>query len=193
MPFDQSILDGIVRMAREQERSLITIDGPCASGKTTLAAQLAERLSAAVVHMDDYVIPHAQKTEERLAVPGGNCDDERLFHEVIRPWKEGMLVRMRQYDCRLDRLLPEEVLPESNVLILEGSYCNLPLIRQAADIRFFLDAPWAIREKRLLGRESPESMKRFYDRWIPLENAYFSAYELPDPGCIVIKAPIGVT
>ena len=179
--------DAIAQTIRTQERPLITIDGPCASGKTTFAAQLAEQLSAAVVHTDDYVIPHAQKTGERLAVPGGNCDAERLFHEVIRPWKEGLPVRTRRYDCRRDRLLPEELLPDSSVLILEGSYCNLPVIRQRADMRFFLDTPWEIREKRLRERESTESLKRFFDRWIPLEDAYFSAFGLPDPGCIVIS------
>ena len=50
---------------------LITIDGPCGSGKSTLAAALSQSLGADVVHMDDFVIPHAQKTPERLALPGG--------------------------------------------------------------------------------------------------------------------------
>ena len=33
---------------------------------------LAEALGAAVVHTDDFVVPHAMKTKERLAIPGGN-------------------------------------------------------------------------------------------------------------------------
>lgn len=168
-------------------RLLLTIDGPCASGKTTLAQHLAEALGAAVVHTDDFVIPHAQKTAERLAVPGGNCDAERLLREVIAPWKRGDAVWFRRYDCRQDALLPEEQLPDSRILILEGSYCNLPLLRAYADLFLFVDTPEAIRMDRLRRRESPASFQRFLDRWIPLESQYFAAYHLPDAQCILIR------
>ena len=167
-------------------RLLITIDGPCASGKTTLAEKLAQLLQAHVIHTDDYVVPHAMKTETRLAMPGGNCDVERLMEEVVAPWKEGKTVRYRRYDCRNDRLLEEEELPPVRALILEGSYCNLPPIRERADLRIFLHTPWEVREARLKERESPASLARFYEKWIPLENAYFEAFALPDPGCLVI-------
>jgi len=166
---------------------LITIDGPCASGKTTLAGKLAEMLGAPVLHTDDFVIPHARKTTERLSIPGGNCDAERLVREVIDPWKKGLPVLYQRYDCRADRLLEPERLPDCDILILEGSYSNLPIIREHADVRIFLDTPWEIREKRLAERESAESLQRFHDLWIPLENAYFTAYGLPDDSCIVLK------
>ncbi len=168
-------------------RLLVTLDGPCATGKTTLAQKLAQKFQGEVIHTDDFVIPHAQKTPERLAVPGGNCDAERLAAEVAAPFKAGSTVRYRRYDFRNDVLLPEEQLPDSQVLILEGSYCNLPVLRQYADVRLFLQVPWKIREARLLVRESPASMQQFLARWIPLEDAYFEAYHLPDDGCILIR------
>ena len=168
-------------------RLLVTLDGPCASGKTTLARELAEELCAAVVHTDDFVIPHEQKTKERLAIPGGNCDADRLAGEVVIPWKEGRPVRFRRYDCRAGFLAEPEDLPDRDVLILEGSYCNLPGIRRYADIRLFMDTPAEVREERLRKRESEESLKRFHDLWIPLEDAYFAAYGLPDAGCILLS------
>ena len=167
-------------------RKLVTIDGPCATGKTSLADELAAVFSAFVVHTDDYVIPHAQKTAERLAVPGGNCDRERLVREVVAPWKRGEKVMLRKYDFRHDRLLPAEEVPDVRVLILEGSYCNLPEIRQYADLRFFVTASRDTREERLKKRESPQSLQMFHERWIPLEDRYFSAYALPDRDCILI-------
>lgn len=176
------------RLAEKAGPMLITLDGPCASGKTTLAGELAAAFGAAVIHTDDFVIPHAQKTRERMAVPGGNCDVERLVKEVVAPFKAGDPVRYRRYDCRTDCLQPEEELPFAPCLILEGCYCNLPAIRAYADARLFLDAPWEIRERRLLERESAASMQRFLDRWIPLENAYFEAYHLPDAQCCVIES-----
>ena len=164
-------------------RTLVTIDGPCASGKTTLASQLANILDAAVAHTDDFVVPHAKKTPERLAQPGGNCDWERLVSEVIAPWKTGQTGTYRRYDCHQDSLTLPEPLPTGNILILEGSYCNLPAIRTYADVRVFVNTPEFIRWERLKARESPASLKLFEERWIPLENAYFEAYGLPDGEC----------
>ena len=93
----------------------------------------------------------------------------------------------RRYDFRAGRLLPPETLPDARILILEGSYCNLPEIRRYADVRLFLRASWETREARLRGRESAASMQRFLDLWIPLEDAYFEAFGLPDEGCVLIR------
>ena len=169
-----------------KSRYLITVDGPCASGKTTFAHQLASLLRATVIHTDDFVIPHEQKTVERLAIPGGNCDAERLAAEVLSPWKNGLPVRFRRYDCKKGKMLPAEELPETQLLILEGSYCNLPMLRQYADFRLYLDTPKDLRMKRLRERESDASLRLFMEKWIPLEEAYFKAYGLPDEGILCI-------
>ena len=190
MQHDRKILRDALRKIRGLRRPLVTVDGPCASGKTTFASCLAGILDAAVVHTDDYVVPHSRKTKERLALPGGNCDAERLMREVVTPWRGGLPVLVSRYDCHADRLFPAEPLPECGVLVLEGSYCNLPPIWEAADVRFFLDTPPEIREARLRERESPESLRMFNERWIPLENAYFSAFGLPDAECVVIREPL---
>ena len=181
------VLEHIQKAAEKKDRLLITLDGPCASGKTTFAAALAGELDALVIHTDDFVVPHEQKTAERLAMPGGNCDWERLCHEVVAPWKEGNVPRFQRYDCHHDCLLPPETLDTEHILILEGSYCNLPAIRAYADVRLFMTTPEKTRLERLHRRESQESLQRFFERWIPLENAYFAAYGLPDPGCILVE------
>ena len=183
-------LNAVIRISsapQSRERLTVTLDGPCASGKTTLAGRLAEVFGASVIHTDDFVIPHSMKTPERLAIPGGNCDAERLEREILGPWTQGGTVRYRKYDCASDRLLPEEILPDSRVLIIEGCYCNLPQIRKYADVRLFLDAPWEKRDWRLKMRETEASLKMFYEKWIPLENAYFEAFGLPDGGMEVIS------
>ncbi len=173
-------------------RTLVTIDGPCGSGKSTLAAALAEQLACPVVHMDDYVIPHAMKTPERLAIPGGNADAERLLAEVIRPWLAGKAACVRPYLCHEDRFGEAETLQESPVLILEGTYSNLPDIAKHASLRLFLTIAPDEQQRRLLGRVGPERLQAFNERWIPLENAYFTAYGLPNAGCIVLPQDTGL-
>ena len=182
----ESALRAISEKKTENTRMLVTLDGPCASGKTTLARSLAVVLACDVIHTDDFVVPHSRKTPERLAIPGGNCEWERLVQEVITPWKSGAEVRYRKYDCRADRMKEPELIRSGDILILEGSYCNLPEIRKYADLRLFMNTPEAVRLERLRQRESPPYLEQFFSRWIPLENAYFQAYGLPDPDCLVL-------
>ncbi|MBE5796371.1 MAG: hypothetical protein E7327_03225 [Clostridiales bacterium] len=168
------------------QRILITIDGPCGSGKSTLAEKLSQATGAAVIHMDDFVIPHAQKTPERLSVPGGNADTERLSGEVLRPWACGKTVSFRKYLCHEDAYSEPETLPSGRYLIVEGTYSNLPAIAEHAGFRLFLTVTPQTQQRRLLQRVGPERIHAFNERWIPLENAYFAAYSLPDDGCMVI-------
>ena len=66
---------------------LVAIDGRCTAGKTTLAGLLQGKRSCNVVHMDDFYLPFAKRTPERMAQPGGNMDFERLLSEVLLPLK----------------------------------------------------------------------------------------------------------
>lgn len=184
-----SLKDAIDRIFREKEkkqRIIVAIDGPCASGKTTLAGVLAPVFGAGVVHTDDFVIPHWMKTPERLRVPGGNLDDKRLTEEVLEPWAKGERPGYHRYDCHGGCFVPAGPVPEGDVLILEGSYALLPSVRRFADVSIFVSAPWEARKERLIKREGPGSFERFMALWIPLENAYFEAYGLPDGDCVVI-------
>ena len=46
----------IETLLAEQEHVFVAIDGPCASGKTTLARNLNERFGGNVLHMDDFFL-----------------------------------------------------------------------------------------------------------------------------------------
>ena len=96
-----SILTRIAQLPKKP-RLLITIDGPCGSGKSTLADALSAALNAPIIRMDDFFLPHALKTPQRLAIPGGNVDLERLMQEVIIPFAAGQPVVYRRYLCRED-------------------------------------------------------------------------------------------
>ena len=63
----------------------VAIDGRCASGKTTLARALQEKIDCNVFAMDDYFLRPEQRTAERLSEAGGNVDRERFLREILLP------------------------------------------------------------------------------------------------------------
>ena len=90
----------------------MAIDGPCGSGKTTLAAALCDAYGCDAVHMDDFFLPAARKTPERLAQPGGNVDSERFAAEVLPHWGQGAPFAYRPFCCRTHSLAaPRTVAP----------------------------------------------------------------------------------
>ncbi len=50
------ILEEIQRILQINAAPLIAVDGRCAAGKTTLAAQLQKDLGCNVIHMDDFFL-----------------------------------------------------------------------------------------------------------------------------------------
>lgn len=168
-----------------QDRLVIALDGPCGSGKTTLAGVLTRLLDAACVHMDDFHLPHAQKTPGRLSQPGGNSDRDRFLREVLLPWKRGDVVAYQPYDCMQDVLRTPVPLSAKRILIIEGSYSHHPELAAHTDLQVFLQIDRQEQLRRLAQRD-PAKLPMFTARWIPLEDAYFAAFQLPAPGAVVI-------
>lgn len=169
----------------DKERLLVCIDGPCGSGKTTLAKLLHQVLDAAIIPMDDFFLPHPQKTAERLAQPGGNADWERLCSEFLTPWLQEGQASYRPYDCHADAYADPVCVEPRKVTIIEGSYSLMPAISSHADLRLFLRIPPDEQQRRILQRDGERALQMFLQRWIPLEQAYFSAFQLPDERCLV--------
>ena len=101
--FEQYIEDIAARVETLRSEGVspvvIGMDGMAASGKTTLAALLAERLDAAVIHMDDFFLPQGFRTPERLRTPGGNVYYERFCKEVVPYIRSGQLFGYRVFDA----------------------------------------------------------------------------------------------
>ena len=169
------------------KHALVIIDGPCGSGKTTLADQLLNQCPEyTLVHMDDYYIPFQEKTAERLSIPGGNADVSRLLSEVIRPWIHGTHCLVRPYRAHSDTFLSSYEIPAHGNILLEGSYSGLPCISSHAALKLFLQVDPVTQRDRLY-RRNPETYPLFLEKWIPLENFYFRFYCLPDSSWQVIQ------
>ena len=90
------LLSALDRRLAEKSRVIAALEGGSAAGKTTLAALLAKIYPGCnVFHMDDFFLRPEQRTEARLAEPGGNVDYERFLEEVLLPLRRGETVQYR--------------------------------------------------------------------------------------------------
>ena len=167
----------------------VAIDGPCASGKSTLGTALAEIYNCPLIHMDDFFLRPEQRTSERLAQPGGNVDYERFSCEVLSPLQKGTTVRFRPWLCQNQDFGSETTVQASPLTVVEGCYCLRPDLRDAFQLRVWVQAPWEVRRQRLLERGGSECLARFEQQWIPLENKYFEHFNIIDNCHIHLSFP----
>ena len=153
---------------------LVAIDGRCAAGKTLLASELQNRLGCNVFHMDDFFLPPALRTSQRLAEPGGNVDYERFYKEVIIPVTTGREFSYRPYYCKIQRQTEPVHVTPNYINIAEGSYSCHPALWDSYDLRIFLDVDPDKQLRRIKERNGERQLEIFAQRWIPLEEKYFS-------------------
>lgn len=175
MSFSETLIQRINILLQLKKPVIIAIDGRCASGKTTLANELCESLDAAVVHMDDFFLRPQQRTEKRLAEPGGNFDRERFTEEVLLPLTNGKAPVYRPYSCRKQALGDAVALPTKDIYIIEGSYSCHPLLKDFYDLRIFVTTDYKTQLRRIEKR-NPNSLNDFINKWIPYEERYFEAF-----------------
>ena len=166
---------------------VIAIDGRSAAGKTTLAALLAEQLSAAVIHMDDFFLPMELRTPERLAEPGGNLHRERFAEEVLTHLRPGKGFCYRRFDCSRMDYGEQIIMPAAECCIVEGAYSCQPAFGEYMDLRVFCDIAPGLQKERILARNGEEGWRHFAERWIPMEERYFTAVPVEAQADIIIQ------
>ncbi len=166
---------------------LLAIDGPSASGKSSLAAFLQKVYGGCnVFHMDDFFLPPERKTAERLATPGGNVDWERFSMEVLTPLERGEPFAYRPYDCGTGALKPPVQTAPCSLNIVEGVYSLHPALRGAYDMKLFLSVDRKEQSERILQRNGEWMHKRFVTEWIPLEDLYFREMRVMENADLVL-------
>lgn len=167
------IRDKIKELLKEKSRILVAIDGRSAAGKTTLAEQLEEELDCTVIHMDDFFLRPEQRTAQRLEEPGGNVDYERFLEEVLLPLRAGKAFSYAPFDCHTQGFKSSVQVEPERVTVVEGSYSCHPALRDYYDLRIFLSLDPEDQARRILLR-NPDRAGMFLERWIPLEEKYFT-------------------
>lgn len=183
-------MDGLVfavidRLLANEKRVLVAIDGPCGSGKSSLALRLQAVYDCPVISMDHFFLRPWQRTKSRLAEPGGNVDYMRFFSEVILPFKEDKPFYYEIYECQADSMYLSEKINPHPLTIVEGSYSLHPYLAEHYDLKVFVKINRS-EEKRILKRNGPVMLERFLQEWIPLENRYFNHFEVEKQCDLVI-------
>lgn len=165
---------------------IVGIDGRCASGKSAFASELSALTGAAVVHADDFFLRPEQRTAKRYASAGENLDWERLLSEVLLPLGRGEEARFRPFNCRtLDFDEPVAVSPHSGVIV-EGTYCLNRHLSQLYSFKIFMDTDKKTQELRIKARNG-EYAGAFFEKWLPLEELYFSSFDIPSSCDICVR------
>ena len=167
---------------------VIAIDGRAASGKTTMARQLAEILDGDIIQMDDFFLPPALRTEERLRTPGGNVHYERFREEVLSQLHSGESFSYRRFDCHIMDYHGLREVGSQPVRIVEGSYSCHPALGRYADIQVFSHVGPSQQINRILQRNGAETAEMFRTHWIPMEEMYFQKCSIGTRDTILIDS-----
>ncbi len=179
-------IDGLLR---EREHIAVAIDGNCGSGKTTLANLLKELYDANIVHMDDFFLPMELRTPERLGEAGGNVHYERFLSEVAKSIQKAERLEYRVFDCKKMDYTDKRTMDPKSITVVEGAYSMHPKFGDLYDLRVFVTCSGEEQDRRIRERNGAGEMYRdFTDKWIPMENRYFSACRIRENCGIVVDS-----
>lgn len=171
---------------------LVALDGRCGSGKTTLANQLAEAFPGNVtVHTDNYYLPPADRVPGWEKIPCANMDLRRLRTEVLEPARAWRSFACKAYSCREGAYLPPVACAPARLVLIEGSYSHHPSLADCYDLRIFVTCSKAEQARRLQAREGAR-YAAFVERWIPLEEGYFTKYAIPQSADLILDTENGM-
>ncbi|MCW2791297.1 MAG: hypothetical protein JWO76_395 [Nocardioides sp.] len=142
---------------------LVCVDGPGGSGKTTLAAALAERHpGSTVVHMDDLYDGWSGLLDVR-----GPLDD------LLLPLARGEAGSYRRYDWHQRRYAETVVVAPAPLLVLEGVASGVRSHAHLATVTVWVTAPADLRLHRGLERDGI-ALHDQWQEWMRNEEVLFA-------------------
>lgn len=143
----------------------IGIDGRGATGKSTLADQVARAVGGVdVVHVDDFGGPGI-----------ATWDLERFGRQVLEPLLAGRPACYQLWNWDSDRGGDWVELRPGRVVIVEGVSATTAALPVPWTLRVWCDAPRDVRLARALARDGVAMLPRWLDDWMPSEEAYIAA------------------
>ncbi|MFV0634586.1 uridine kinase [Demequina sp.] len=172
---------------------LIAIDGPDASGKTTLRRELAAIMrqrgrDVVEVGLDDFHHPAAHRYRQGRTSGRGfwedSFDHQAFIAKVLDPLSlDGdRAVTLRHHDLASDALIegvPSFTVGDSVTLLADGLFMQHPALAHYWDAVVWVEAPFSVRFDRMVERDG---LKR--DPEDPLQRRYFD-------GQLIYRSEVG--
>jgi uridine kinase len=138
------------------------IDGFAGSGKSTFAAELAERLAGAVVvHVDDFAGPHVPE-----------WDWPRMQEQLVDPLAAGRTAQYQRWEWNRDEPAEWYDVPAGVPVIIEGVSSTRCELGVPWSLQVWVEAPRAVRLHRAEVRDGAQMLSQWTDVWMPSEDAY---------------------
>ncbi len=160
----RDVLGTVREAASKRTRTVVGIVGAPGAGKSTLAAQLVDRLGAeaALLPMDGFHLPQRRLVElgrrDRMGAP--DTFDIPGFLSVLRRVRANDgAVLAPGFDRTVEEPVPDAIRigPEHSVVVVEGNYLLLDIggwegVSELLDVTFFVEVPRDVRLRRLIDR-----------------------------------------
>ena len=158
-------------LQHQAPQSIITLEGRCGAGKTTLCQALENRYT--VLHMDDFFLPTSRKTKERLQEVGGNIDYELVLESLLQVRKayqrHQKKVTLQVFCCKTQTYKKKEI-ELKKCVIAGGVYAFHPYFRAQFDQFVFLEVDQKTQLARIRLRQRASD---YIHMWMPLEEIYY--------------------
>lgn len=150
------VLDLIAAARPAHPITLVGIGGHGGAGKTTLAS----------------LLPGAQVVATDAFWDGEGFDLERLAREVVEPLLHGAAARYAAWSWADQAPGGERGVVPAGLVVVEGVCALHRLLRDAYDVRVWVDAPYEVRLARGVARDGEGARSTWVERWIPAEERY---------------------
>ncbi len=130
---------------------IISVGGGSGSGKSFIAKQIADKIGAKILAMDDYIIPGKITKDSNWDLL--ECWDLSLLDTNLRDFLAGKIFKKPVYNFKKSIISGYERFEPADKIIVEGLYALDDLIIKHIDFSIFIDSPESIRLERVLKRD----------------------------------------
>lgn len=194
----QPLIDRLRAEIAQRDRPLfVALDGRSGSGKSTIAAVMADALGTdgrgnaivTVIEGDQFYGGGSGETWDRKSV------EEKVAMVIDWPRQRQLLTALRErgvatwlafdwesddWDADIVPLAPEPIQCSATpVVLLEGAYSARAELSDLLDLRVLLDVPREVRRAQLLAREGEAYRAEWEGRWHSAEEHYFGTIMPP--------------
>ena len=170
---------------------LIAIDGPGASGKSTLAAALSRKLhDCPVVPMDEFCYPPSGRGGEWWgeSVRDYGVDFQRCLEQVLTPASRGESIQYQRLDWDDFSLKwTKPIAAETRFLILEGANSLRRELRGYFHLKIWLNAPSETQLDRVAMRDGEHMLQHWTKEFLPAASAYQRDHEPRSSADLVLR------